>query len=146
MAPTAEEGPFHCPVFEGSEKRLSVTFAAGAGTPREGLRALRRDDIDGMLDLAACQVVSHRRNEHFDAYVLSESSLFVYPGAQHAQRPAGRRPAAGQDPLAATSGPHSATAFPFPSLAIPFLSAPPSQTAWSSRRAARRACCAPSRA
>ena len=72
---------FPCPVFEGSEKRISVTFSAGTRTPAVGLRALTRTQLDTMLDLAACQIVSSRSNQHFDAYVLSESSLFVYPGA-----------------------------------------------------------------
>lgn len=75
---------FPCPVFEGSEKRISVTFSAVAGAstppPAAGLRTLTRAQLDEMLDLAACQIVSSRSNEHFDAYVLSESSLFVYPG------------------------------------------------------------------
>lgn len=71
---------FPCPVFEGSEKRISVTFSAGSSTPSPGLRALTRTQLDAMLDLAACQIVSSRSNQHFDAYVLSESSLFVYPG------------------------------------------------------------------
>ncbi|PSC69452.1 ornithine decarboxylase [Micractinium conductrix] len=75
---------FPCPVFEGSEKRISVTFApraAGASNPppAAGLRTLTRNQLDAMLDLAACQIVSSRSNENFDAYVLSESSLFVYP-------------------------------------------------------------------
>lgn len=77
---------FPCPVFEGSEKRISVTFSAAAGAsnppPAAGLRTLTRTQLDEMLDLAACQIVSTRSNEHFDAYVLSESSLFVYPGAR----------------------------------------------------------------
>eukprot|EP00887_Chlorella_sp_A99_P001750 scaffold19.g1750.t1 len=72
---------FPCPVFEGSEKRISVHFAAAAGAPPPppgGLRTLARAQLDYMLDLAACQIVSSRSNEVFDAYVLSESSLFVY--------------------------------------------------------------------
>lgn len=75
---TSEE-VFACPVFEGSEKRISVTFAPGPATPAGGLRSLSRAQLDTMLDLAACQIVSFRSNAHFDAYVLSESSLFVYP-------------------------------------------------------------------
>jgi hypothetical protein len=77
---------FPCPVFEGSEKRISVTFSAGTSTPAAGLRSLTRTQLDAMLDLAACQIVSSRSNQHFDAYVLSESSLFVYPGAGRGER------------------------------------------------------------
>ena len=78
--PATAAAVFPCPVFEGSEKRISVTFAPGPGAPLGGLRALSRAQLDGLLDLAACQIVSSRSNARFDAYVLSESSLFVYPG------------------------------------------------------------------
>jgi ornithine decarboxylase len=67
-----------CPVFEGSEKRIEVTFAVSPSSPPEGLRALTRAQLDAMLDLASCEIVSHKFNTHFDAYVLSESSLFVF--------------------------------------------------------------------
>jgi S-adenosylmethionine decarboxylase proenzyme len=69
------------PVFEGSEKRLEVDFtiAAGATAGQQGLRALSRAQLDELMTHAHCCIVSSRRNEHFDAYVLSESSLFVYP-------------------------------------------------------------------
>ena len=69
------------PVFEGSEKRLEVDFtiAADATAGKQGLRALSRAQLDELMTFAHCCIVSSRRNDHFDAYVLSESSLFVYP-------------------------------------------------------------------
>lgn len=82
MTGAANVDVFPCPVFEGSEKRISVSFSAGTSTPPAGLRSLARHQLDAMLDLAACQIVSSRSNAHFDAYVLSESSLFVYPGVE----------------------------------------------------------------
>jgi S-adenosylmethionine decarboxylase len=68
--------------FEGYEKRLEITFAEApvfVDPTGLGLRALNRDQIDSILDLAKCTVVSQLSNEDFDSYVLSESSLFVYP-------------------------------------------------------------------
>jgi hypothetical protein len=70
---------FPNPVFEGSEKRIEVDFRLGAGSPRDGLRSLSRAQLDELMTLAACTIVSSRKNDELDAYVLSESSLFVYP-------------------------------------------------------------------
>lgn len=67
------------PVFEGSEKRVEVDFSLGSGAPAEGLRALSREVLDELMTAAHCCIVSARSNGNFDAYVLSESSLFVYP-------------------------------------------------------------------
>ena len=75
----ASAAVFAAPVFEGSEKRLEVEFAAGEGSPAAGLRALSRADLDSLTAAAACCIVSARHNAAFDAYVLSESSLFVFP-------------------------------------------------------------------
>ena len=81
MSPPSPE-IFPCPVFEGSEKRISLTFSPSSGAPAPpaaGLRTLSRLQLDAMLELAACEIVSVRNGVSFDAYVLSESSLFVYP-------------------------------------------------------------------
>ena len=43
-----------------------------------GLRELTRDQLDEYLTAAACTIVSEQHAPAFDAYVLSESSLFVY--------------------------------------------------------------------
>jgi S-adenosylmethionine decarboxylase proenzyme len=67
------------PIFEGSEKRVEIDFDVSASSPADGLRALSRGQLDHLMSLAACTIVSSRTNAHLDAYVLSESSLFVYP-------------------------------------------------------------------
>ncbi|RRT32996.1 hypothetical protein B296_00057167 [Ensete ventricosum] len=68
--------------FEGYEKRLEITFSEApifVDPQGRGLRALSRAQIDSILDLARCTIVSQLSNKDFDSYVLSESSLFVYP-------------------------------------------------------------------
>lgn len=75
----AAEPVHHNPIFEGSEKRVEIDFRLGAGAAAAGLRAVPRETIDELMALAHCCVVSNRSNEQLDAYVLSESSLFVYP-------------------------------------------------------------------
>ena len=80
MATTSEPAAiFPTPVFEGSEKRIEVDFCLGPNTSSAGLRALPRSALDALMEQAACCIVSARHNTHFDAYVLSESSFFVYP-------------------------------------------------------------------
>lgn len=92
-------------MFEGPEKTLEVVFrringstmhqvvstgelngagdyaAAGDSGPiqRQGLRRLPRGDLDRICARARCTILSVISNRYLDAYVLSESSLFVYP-------------------------------------------------------------------
>ena len=68
--------------FEGFEKRLEISFSEPSifKDPQGlGLRALTRPQIDSILEPARCTIVSNLSNSEFDSYVLSESSLFVYP-------------------------------------------------------------------
>lgn len=64
--------------FEGFEKRLEITFS-NSPTIGLGLRSLTRAQLDSILEPACCTIVSQLSNSEFDSYVLSESSLFVYP-------------------------------------------------------------------
>lgn len=66
--------------FEGFEKRLQIDFFPGpVGSDGKGLRGLSRSEIDQLLSAARCTIVSELSNSEVDSYVLSESSLFVYP-------------------------------------------------------------------
>ena len=70
-----------CPAFEGFEKRLILEFqpsAAANGGDKAGLRLVKRAELDSMLADAECTIVSLMSNAEVDAYVLSESSLFVF--------------------------------------------------------------------
>ncbi|KAK5652135.1 hypothetical protein OQA88_10777 [Cercophora sp. LCS_1] len=70
--------------FEGPEKLLEVWFAPSAkalppGVKENGLKAVEPSVWEGMLDLVNCKVLSIINSDHVDAYLLSESSMFVFP-------------------------------------------------------------------
>lgn len=68
--------------FEGFEKRLEISFFESspfADPNGLGLRALTRSQLDSILEPACCTIVDQLSNTEFDSYILSESSLFVYP-------------------------------------------------------------------
>lgn len=66
------------PGFEGPEKVLEIDFTPGKG-PSRGLRDIARAQWDSILTDARCTILATMSNEKMDSYVLSESSLFVYP-------------------------------------------------------------------
>lgn len=66
--------------FEGFEKRLELHFFGDDPVvDNMGLRLLDFESLVKVLNAVQCSVVSAVGNQYFDAYVLSESSLFVYP-------------------------------------------------------------------
>ncbi|CAK9157352.1 unnamed protein product [Ilex paraguariensis] len=68
--------------FEGYEKRLEISFfepSFFADPEGKGLRSLSKSQLDEILEPAECTIVASLSNDHVDSYVLSESSLFVYP-------------------------------------------------------------------
>jgi len=70
--------------FEGPEKNLEVCFRRKDGKApvsdgkKAGLRLISRHDLDTVCSKARCSILSSISNDSLDAYVLSESSLFVY--------------------------------------------------------------------
>jgi len=69
--------------FEGPEKRLEISFSFQNPNQNNsdfmGLRDFKWDQWQEVLKFARCTILSVKSNDFFDAYVLSESSLFVYP-------------------------------------------------------------------
>lgn len=64
--------------FEGPEKRLEVWFKENP-QHEKGLRQISREKWQLLLNSVNCIIMSHTSNDFMDSYVLSESSLFVYP-------------------------------------------------------------------
>jgi S-adenosylmethionine decarboxylase len=70
--------------FEGPEKLLEVWFAPSAsalpvGAQPNGLKAVKAETWVGMLDMVNCKILSVLESDVVDAYLLSESSMFVFP-------------------------------------------------------------------
>ncbi|VFQ85285.1 unnamed protein product [Cuscuta campestris] len=66
--------------FEGFEKRLELHFSVDDPVAATGgLRRLSFEALGEVLCAVQCTVVAAVGNQYFDSYVLSESSLFVYP-------------------------------------------------------------------
>ena len=67
--------------FEGAEKLLEIWFGSMADEEDESssadLRTIPRSALESILKLVKCEVISMQRNDHMDAYVLSESSMFI---------------------------------------------------------------------
>ncbi|KIJ67674.1 hypothetical protein HYDPIDRAFT_25152 [Hydnomerulius pinastri MD-312] len=87
MAVDERNPPYSSAPFEGPEKLLEVWFAPsaarvpGAHSPKNGrigLRKIPRVIWEDMLDIVKCKVLSVIEGEETDAYLLSESSLFVF--------------------------------------------------------------------
>ncbi|KAG4074945.1 hypothetical protein HA402_009370 [Bradysia odoriphaga] len=62
--------------FEGVEKLLEIWFAP-TNQKSADLRKIPRSMWDALLKSVRCEIISFTRNEQIDAYVLSESSMFV---------------------------------------------------------------------
>ncbi|KAG2361328.1 S-adenosylmethionine decarboxylase [Suillus spraguei] len=80
--------PYTSTPFEGPEKLLEIWFAPSpahvpdAHAPKNGrigLRNVQKQVWEDMLDIVKCKVLSVIEGEEIDAYLLSESSLFVFP-------------------------------------------------------------------
>jgi len=70
--------------FEGPEKLLEVWFAPSesqlpVSAAPQGLKVVDQGVWKDMLDLVRCKVLSVIESRNVDAYLLSESSMFVFP-------------------------------------------------------------------
>lgn len=65
------------PFFEGAEKLLEIWFTGQVEVDDPDLRKIPRQKLESLLKLVHCEVISFTSNDNIDAYVLSESSMFV---------------------------------------------------------------------
>jgi len=62
----------------GLKKKLEIKYTIPPDSPVGGLREIDAQDWSYLLNSFGCQILNSIKNEFFDAYLLSESSLFVY--------------------------------------------------------------------
>jgi len=63
--------------FEGTEKLLEVWFSSSDSSGSYDLRVIEKSEWDELLKLVRCEIISVMSDVDMDAYVLSESSMFV---------------------------------------------------------------------
>ncbi|KAF2897335.1 hypothetical protein ILUMI_08830 [Ignelater luminosus] len=64
--------------FEGVEKLLEVWFTNSDNSNKHAdLRKIPRNKLESILKIVRCEIISFINNEQIDAYVLSESSMFI---------------------------------------------------------------------
>ncbi|PSN54906.1 S-adenosylmethionine decarboxylase proenzyme [Blattella germanica] len=72
------EGSNGVQFFEGVEKLLEIWFTRSDGNTKQcDLRNIPRQKLESLLKIVRCEVISFVCNDQVDAYVLSESSMFV---------------------------------------------------------------------
>lgn len=69
----------YCDFFEGTEKLLEIWFGrrSESNTANCDLRVISRSTWEKILEIVKCTIISFKKNDYMDAYVLSESSMFV---------------------------------------------------------------------
>ncbi|KAK3096816.1 hypothetical protein FSP39_003563 [Pinctada imbricata] len=67
----------HEQFFEGTEKLLEVWFDSDNKENEYDLRNIERKEWEELLKLVKCEIISKESVKDMDAYVLSESSMFV---------------------------------------------------------------------
>lgn len=83
------EDPHASAPFEGPEKLLEIWFAPSAndvpdaalatqGDGRTGLRKIKREVWEEMLDIVQCKVLSVIEGKEMDAYLLRCVPIFLY--------------------------------------------------------------------
>ncbi|KAK5641974.1 hypothetical protein RI129_010521 [Pyrocoelia pectoralis] len=64
--------------FEGVEKLLEIWFTNGRESNKHSdLRKIPRGKLESILKIVHCEIISFVNNDQIDAYVLSESSMFI---------------------------------------------------------------------
>ncbi|XP_025829596.1 S-adenosylmethionine decarboxylase proenzyme isoform X4 [Agrilus planipennis] len=64
--------------FEGVEKLLEIWFSTNDNNSKHAdLRKIPRSRLESLLKIVRCEIISFCSNDQIDAYVLSESSMFI---------------------------------------------------------------------
>lgn len=78
MAANKDDTAENVQFFEGVEKLLEIWFRSSDGEEKQrDLRKIPRQKWETLLKIVRCEIISCCRNDQVDAYVLSESSMFV---------------------------------------------------------------------